>query len=131
MASPDDYTYAAQRQGSKLLAERKRAEADLEEARAAGNTDLMGEYEQVIADIDQKGRNLNALYEVHIRSQQPPPPPPEATQEEKAARPWDKMTWDDALDLARGSKYGKDLDHNDPNVQAGYREVMARRARGE
>ena len=41
------------------------------------------------------------------------------------------MTWQDGLDLARTSKYGADIDANDPNVQAGFREVMARRARGE
>ena len=42
-----------------------------------------------------------------------------------------RMTWDDALDLARNSKFGKDLTHDDPYVRAGYAEVMARRQRGE
>jgi hypothetical protein len=41
------------------------------------------------------------------------------------------MTWQDGLDLAKTSKYGKDLSFDDPNVRAGYAEVMARRARGE
>jgi hypothetical protein len=41
------------------------------------------------------------------------------------------MTWQDGLDLARTSKYGKDLSHDDPAVVAGYAEVMRRRARGE
>ena len=70
------------------------------------------------------------LHNQYIRSQQPSsrqrPPPRNGI-----ARPWDPMTWDDALDLARNSQYGKDLDHNDPHVQAGYREVARRRARGE
>ena len=131
MASQDDYSYAAQLQGSRLRAERMRALAELEEARADGNTLVMGECEQTIADIDQKGRNLNALHEEYRRSLEPPPAPPEPTAEERFARPWDRMTWDDALDLARTSQYGKDLDHNDPNVQAGYREVARRRSRGE
>jgi len=41
------------------------------------------------------------------------------------------MTYDDALQLARTSKYGADLTHDDPLVQAGYREVARRKARGE
>ena len=36
--------------------------------------------------------------------------------------------WDDALDLARNSNTAKTSTHNDPNVQAGYREVARRRA---
>ena len=41
------------------------------------------------------------------------------------------MTLEDGLEVAKTSKYGKDLSFDDPNVQAGYREMMARRARGE
>jgi hypothetical protein len=53
------------------------------------------------------------------------------TYEERMAKPWDKMNWNDALDLVRGTKLGKDLTLDDPNVQAGMREVMRRRQRGE
>jgi hypothetical protein len=86
---------------------------------------------QTLADLEASKRNVLALHNQYVRSQQPPPAPPELTAEEKAAKPWDKMTWEDGLDLAKTSKYGRDLDHSDPNVQAGYREVAARRARGE
>jgi hypothetical protein len=41
------------------------------------------------------------------------------------------MDWNDALELAKTSKYGKGLSWHDQNVQAGYREAVARRARGE
>jgi hypothetical protein len=70
------------------------------------------------------------LHQQYVASQTPPAPV-ELTPEEKHAKPWDRMTWQDGLDLARTSKYGADIDANDPNVQAGFREVMARRQRGE
>jgi hypothetical protein len=41
------------------------------------------------------------------------------------------MSADDGLLVARNSKYGSNLDWNDPNVQAGYQEMQRRRGRGE
>ena len=70
------------------------------------------------------------LSQEYIASQNPPASP-EMTYEERMAKPWDKMNWNDALDLVRGTKLGKDLTLDDPNVQAGMREVMRRRQRGE
>jgi hypothetical protein len=40
------------------------------------------------------------------------------------------MNYDDVLDMARTSKYAKDLTWN-ADMQAGYDEVRARRSRGE
>lgn len=85
---------------------------------------------QQIANLESEKANLVALHQQYVASQTPPAPV-ELTPEEKHAKPWDRMTWQDGLDLARTSKYGADIDANDPNVQAGFREVMARRQRGE
>ena len=41
------------------------------------------------------------------------------------------MTPDDGLQLAKTSKYGKNLDWSDPNVRNGYAEAQRRRYRGE
>ena len=71
---------------------------------------------QELADIEAKKANIVALHSQYVQSQQVSEPP-ELTPEEKAAKPWDKMDWDDGLELARTSKYGADIDANDPNVQ--------------
>jgi hypothetical protein len=70
------------------------------------------------------------LHQQYIQSQQAPVQP-ELSAEERAAKPLHRMDWNDALELAKTSRYGKNLSWNDPNVQAGYREAMARRRRGE
>jgi len=84
----------------------------------------------MIADLDSAAKNLADLHSRYVQSQTPVAPP-EISAEERHAKPWDKMNYDDALALARNSKYGKDLTHDDPNVAAGYRAVQARRQRGE
>ena len=90
----------------------------------------MGDAEEEMARADSREQNLVELHQQYVASQAPPEPV-ELTPEEKHAKPWDRMDWQDGLDLARTSKYGDDLSHNDPNVVAGYAEVMRRRQRGE
>lgn len=41
------------------------------------------------------------------------------------------MDWQDVVDLARQSKYARDIKPDDPNMLAGYHEAMRRKARGE
>jgi hypothetical protein len=41
------------------------------------------------------------------------------------------MDWQDVVDLARQSKYAKDIQPNDPHLIAGWQEAQRRRARGE
>ena len=130
MASDDYYTFLARTQVQRLDANRAQALADLERAKADSDYEGAGAAVQTLADLDAQKQNILNLHNQYVRSQQVPEQP-EVSDEEKFARPWDKMTWQDGLDLAKTSKYGKDLDANDPNVQAGFREVMARRARGE
>jgi hypothetical protein len=130
MASPDFYQYAAQQRAAELEAQKAQALADLAQYKAANDYQGAAGAVQQIANLEAERNNLAVLHDQYVRSQTPVAPP-ELTAEEKAAKPWDKMTWEDGLDLARTSKYGADLTHDNPNVQAGYREVMARRARGE
>ena len=130
MASDDYYTHLARQQIQRLDAGKAQALADLAAAKANADYETAGSAVQELADIEAKKQNIVALHDQYVRSQQVPEPP-ELTPEEKAAKPWDKMDWADGLELARTSKYGADIDANDPNVQAGFREVMARRARGE
>ena len=101
-----------------------------EVAKAQADYDSAGAAVQQIADLEAQRQSLVNLHDQYIRSQQPPEQS-EVTAEERFARPLERMTWEDGLDVSRNSQYGKDLDANDPNVQAGFREVMRRRARGE
>jgi hypothetical protein len=126
----DFYSFSARQRLQQISASRAQALADLEQAKASADYESAAASVQQIANLEAERQNLVNLHDQYVRSQTPVAPP-EVSAEERHARPADKMTWDDALDLARTSKYGADLDHNDPNVQAGYREVAARRARGE
>jgi hypothetical protein len=130
MASPDFYIYSAMQRLQQINAGRAQALADLEVAKAGADYESAAASVQEIANLDAQRQAIVNLHDQYIRSQQVPEPP-ELTDEEKHAKPWDKMTWQDGLDLARQSKYGKDLNHDDPAVIAGYAEVMRRRARGE
>ena len=130
MASDDFYTYSARQRLQQINAGRAHALADLEVAKEQADYDSAGAAVQQIADLEAQRQSLVNLHDQYIRSQQPPEQP-EVTAEERFARPLERMTWEDGLDVSRNSQYGKDLDANDPNVQAGFREVMRRRARGE
>ena len=127
----DDFYVSAR--AARFRPDRGRAEsrafADLADAKASADYETAGYAVQTLANLDAEARNLANLHEQYVRSQIRPPP--EISAEEKAAKPWNRMTPDDALELARQSKYGKDLDWNDPHVRAGYQEAQRRRARGE
>lgn len=125
----DFYTQSAARRAAELDAERSEALADLARAKAEGDTASASYSVQRIADIDAASQNLLALHQRYLTSQNPPAPEP-ATEAEIVARPWNRMTPDDALSLARKSKYSADLDWNDPNVRAGWQEAQRRRRAG-
>jgi hypothetical protein len=119
MASDDFYTFSARQRLQQINAGRAQALADLEVAKAGSDYDSAGQAVQQIANLDAEARNVVALHEQYVASQTPPAPV-ELTAEERAAKPWDRMDWDDALALARTSQFGKNLTHDDPNVRAGY-----------
>lgn len=128
--SNDFYLSAAQARAAQLEAERAAALADLAAHRANGDTESAAASIQQLADIEAARANLSNLANGYVQSQNPPLEP-ELTQEERNAKPWNRMTPQDALELARTSKYGRNLDFNDPNVAAGWHEANRRRARGE
>jgi hypothetical protein len=128
--SNDFYSDAAAQRLRMLDAERAAHLADLAAHRANGDTESAATVVQALANAEAERGNLLNLYNAYVQSQQPPQPE-QLTDAERFSRPWDKMTPDDGLALAKTSKYGRDLNWNDPNVRAGYAETQKRRARGE
>jgi hypothetical protein len=126
----DFYTHSARQRLAQIEATKAQALADLANAKATADYETAALSVQTIADLEAQKVNVINLHEQYMQSQTPPTPP-ELSTEERNAKPWNRMTPDDALALARTSKYAKKLDWDDANVQAGYREAMARRARGE
>jgi hypothetical protein len=130
MADSDFYLDAARQQLAQLDAEKAAALADLAAHRANGDRESAACCVQTLANLEAQRQNLTALANQYVASQHPPAQP-ELSAEERAARPWDRMTPDDGLQIAKTSKYGKNIDWNDPYVRAGYVEAQRRRARGE
>src|SRR5262249_50300434 len=97
--------------------------------RRAGDHDTGAHAIRCIANIEAEQRSLTALHQQYMTAQNPPPPR-QASAEERYAKPLEAMDYNDAPDLARGSKNGRGLRHDDPNVQAGYAEIQRRRAEG-
>jgi hypothetical protein len=124
----DFYIKAARKQARQLEAAKNIATANLNEARANRDSDTAASYVQELADLSAAQENLNRLCSQYVESQQPSTP---ASKEERAARTWDRMDWQDVTDLARQSKYGRDIQPNDPGLIAGWQEAQRRRARGE
>jgi hypothetical protein len=102
------------------------AKTDLLTFRHSQDLQQAGEAVQRIANLTAEQSNLRALCEGYVQSQQPRQPEV-PSEEELQHRSWDKMTPDDALRLARTSKYGKDLDWNNRDVIAGWHESQRRR----
>jgi hypothetical protein len=126
MASDDFYTYSARHRLAQISAERSQWLANLEQAKASADYDGGAQAEQAIANIDAETRNLHALHNQYVASQQAPERV-ELTQEEKHAKPWDRMDYGDVWEISNTSKHGVDLDA----FKAGMQEVARRRARGE
>jgi hypothetical protein len=113
---------------AELRAGRAQALADLEYAKSNADSDGASTALQNIADIDAAEANLGRLYDQYVRSQQPPPEP---SPEERAARPVSHMDWQDVVNLARQSKYARNIRADDPALLEGWREAQRRRSRGE
>jgi hypothetical protein len=85
---------------------------------------------QNIANVRAERKNLVNEYNEEMARQQPRRPE-YLTPEERAARPIEKMDWSDAVELARTSRYGRNLKADDPYMIAGWHEARRRRGRGE
>jgi hypothetical protein len=127
----DFYQESAEARIERLDYQRQLALTSLQEARLMNDLQAGGEAAQEIADVDAAKANLVRLHNSYIQSQQPQYQTPE-TPEEMRVKAVERMTPNDGLKVSiANSRYGKDLDWNDPNVQAGYAEVQRRRGRGE
>jgi hypothetical protein len=126
----DFYSDAASQRLAQIEAQRAQSLADLANAKANADYESAASSVQQIANLETEKANVVALHQQYIQSQQSPVQQ-ELSAEEKAARPLSRMTWQDGLDLAKTSKYGKTLSWDDPHVRAGYAEAQARRRRGE
>jgi hypothetical protein len=130
MAQDDFYIEAGRQRLAVLEAARTAALADLQAHKVNGDRDAAAEAVQTIANLDVEMQNLGGLYQRYQQSVNPPLPP-EPSAEERAARPINRMDWQDVTNLARTSKYARDIRPDDPNLIAGYQEAMRRKARGE
>jgi hypothetical protein len=101
----DDYIEAGKRRVAVLEAARAAAVADIQAHRVNGDQESMAEAIQTVANLDADLANLNNLYSRYTQSQQPPPEP---SKEEREARPWNRMDWQDVVNLARQSKYARE-----------------------
>jgi hypothetical protein len=129
--SDDFYLEAAKTRLNQLDYQRQLALTNLSAAKAQSDYDSAAEAVQEIADLDSARERLVRLHQQHVASQRPPQPLPQ-TPEELRVKPAEKMTWEDGLAVAvNGSRYGKDLTFDDPNVRRGFAEVMRRRRDGE
>ncbi len=126
----DFYSDVARQRFNEIAAARAQATADLEQAKASFDTEAATAAVQTIADLDAQRTNLAALYNSYVASQTPPQPR-EVSREERAARPWQNMDWQDVVEMTRGSKYARDIRPDDPNLIAGWQEAQRRKARGE
>ena len=125
----DFYRDSAERRIQQLNANRAANLADLEAHKLNGDHDAAGECIQQLANIDAEKANLVQLYQNYEQSQRPPQKPYE-TPEQKAAKPWSQMGWDDIVDLTRTSKYARDIRPDDQNMIAGWHESQRRKAEG-
>jgi hypothetical protein len=126
----DFYIQSAARRASMIEAELAAAKADLAAYKANHDVDSASQSVQSIANLEAERANLVNLYNAYVQSQRPPQPE-ELSDAERMSKPWNKMTPDDGLALARTSRYAKDLSWDDPSVKAGWAEMQRRRSRGE
>ncbi len=125
----DFYTDSARRRLDQLNAEAAALRADIEASRVNQDHDGAGAAIQSLADIEAQRQNLLSLHQQYVASQTPPAQP-EVSDAERAARPPERMGWDDVVAMTRQSKYAKDIKPDDPDLLAGYREAMRRRQPG-
>jgi hypothetical protein len=128
--SNDPNVRAAHYRAAEIDTQIAAANADLQAYNLNGDTQSAATAVQQIATLSREREDLHRLYNQYVQSQQPQYAP-EQTKEELQAKSWDKMDWNDALQLARTSKYGANLNWNDPHVRQGYAEVLRKRATGE
>jgi hypothetical protein len=126
----DFHTESARKRLAYLDAQRQQVVANLAISKNDNDHDSAAEEIQQIANIDAQRNNLINLHQQYEASQRPAQQVPQ-TKEEWRVKAAERMTPEDGLEVARGSRHGKDLDWNNPDVQRGYQEMMRRRHANE
>ena len=126
----DFYSQAARQRLAMLDAEKAAHLADLAAHRANSDTESAASVVQALANTEAERQNLLSLHNQYVASQQAPARP-ELTQEQRNAKPWSQMDFSDSLEMAKQSRYAKNLTADDPHFVAGMREATRRRQRGE
>src|SRR5262249_24851721 len=102
MAYDDPNVTAAAYRAREIEARISAAQADLAAYNLNQDTASAAQSVQEIANLSAERDNLTRLFNQYVQSQQPVYAP-EQTKEELQAKSWDKMDWNDALQLARTS----------------------------
>jgi hypothetical protein len=126
----DFYLQVAQQRALQIEAEKQATLADLAAFSASGDAESAAKSVQALANLESERTNLLNLHQQYIASQNPPEAPPQ-THEEWQAKPVERMTAEEGLEVMRQSRDGKDLDRNNPDVRRGFIEAKNRRASGE
>src|SRR5262249_19002180 len=126
----DFYEDSAKRRLEVIQAERAAAQADLASHRMNSDYDSASASIQQLANLAAEEQNLHTLYNNYVASKQPRQPE-YLSPEERAVRPVHKMDWSDTVELARTSRYAKNIKSDDPAMVAGFHEARRRRGRGE
>jgi hypothetical protein len=121
----DKYWQASQNALRATDYELARVQSDLNSYVAAGDKESAAVAVSELANLARQRENITLLRQQYAASKQGPAP---LTDEERFHKPLEKMDYNDALALARTSRYGRNLTHNDPAVRSGYAEVARRRA---
>jgi hypothetical protein len=126
----DFYIRAASKRALEIDADISEIQTGLMRAKAMEDETSAAMLMDGLAEARQKRPMLDGEVADYLRQSTPPAAIPQS-REEWRAKPVERMTPEDGLEIARGSKYGAALDWNDPGVRAGWQEAQRRRSRGE
>jgi hypothetical protein len=127
--SAELYDYGYRYVMAQMTAEKKQKEAEMALCEGRGDSDGWGEASREWAKIDDDMERYHIKAVRAAAQMRGPPPPPEPTPEERHARPWTHMDYNDVLQISNQSRHCRDnpLTWDDPHVQAGYRYALATR----
>src|SRR5262249_39726625 len=126
----DDMLRSGQRQLERINAQMAEQNANFARARVEGDQDGMDYALQEWSNLENAATNLQNNYARQIAAAQAAQPRV-PTLEERRARPFSAMDWNDVVDMTRQSKYARNIRADDPWMVAGYYEAQRRRSRGE
>jgi hypothetical protein len=123
----DDAAYTL---GKTYARQRKELEMEFAQCDEIGDAAAAASVIDRLAQLSVQEQAAGNLYNQHVASQQPRYAAP-LTPKERAAKPIEKMDWNDMVAMTRESKYARNIRADDPNLVAGFYEAQRRRYRGE